>query len=62
MGPANWLQPVVFPAKYCCSVFLKKNGSLGEIYSVLVVDVLLVDMFMTLGRDVYGDYELGFCG
>ena len=62
MGPANWLQHVVFPPKYCCSVFLKKNGSLGEFYSVLVVDILLVDMFMIVGKAVYGDYELGFCG
>ena len=28
----------VFVVKYCCSVFLRKNGSLGEFYRLLVVD------------------------
>ena len=28
----------VFPAKHCYSVFLRKNGNLGEFDSFLVVD------------------------
>ena len=38
MDLANWLLSVVFVAKYCCSVFLRKNVSLGELYCHLVVD------------------------
>ena len=38
MDLANWLQSAVFVAKYCRSMFLQKNGSLGERYRHLVVD------------------------
>ena len=38
MGLAIWLKSLVFAAKYCCSVSLRKNGSLGKFYSLLVVD------------------------
>ena len=38
MGLASLLKSLLFAAKYCCSVFLRKNGSLDEFYSLLVVD------------------------
>ena len=38
MGLANWLQLLVFAAKYCCSVFLQKTGSLGKFCCLLVLD------------------------
>ena len=31
MGLANWLKFPVLAAKYPCGVFLRKNGSLGEL-------------------------------
>ena len=37
MGIENLLQSVVSAAEYCGSVFLRKSGSLGKFYSLLVV-------------------------
>ena len=39
--------PLDFAAKYCCSVVLHKNGSLGHFYSLLVVD-WFCSMFTTV--------------
>ena len=38
MGLVNWLQSLVSAAKYYLIVFLRKDGSLGEFYSLLVLD------------------------
>ena len=44
MGLANWLQSLVLP-QYCCSVYFRKNGSLGDFYSLLVVDWSVTQVF-----------------
>ena len=58
----NWLSSLVFVAKYCRSEFLWKNGSLGDFYSLLVVDWVCY-RFVTVKGIAYGAvYSLGFCG
>ena len=62
MGFANWLQPLVVDAKYCCSVFLRKSVSLREFYNLLMVGWVCC-RFVTVKGVEYGEgYGLGFCG
>ena len=62
MGLANCLQPLVFVAKYCYSMFLRKNDRLDEFYGLLVVDWSVCYRFVTVnGSAQGGDYGLGFC-
>ena len=47
-----------FVLKYCCSVFLQKNGSLGEFHSLLLVHWVCY-RFVTVTEIAYGeDYGL----
>ena len=57
MGLANWLQSIVFAAKYCCNTFLEKNSSLGTFYSLLVID-LVCYKFMT-ARGLHMEERMG---
>ena len=60
MGLTNWLQFLVFAAKYHVSVFLIKNSSLGEFYSLFVVDWVCY-MFVFVKGIGHGEvYGLGF--
>ena len=52
---------LVFAAKYCYSLFLQKNDSLGAFYSVLVIDWDYYS-FLNVKRVAYEeDYGLEFC-
>ena len=43
-------------AKYCCSVFLRKNYSLGEICSLLMVDWVCYRL-ATVKEVAYGEFS-----
>ena len=52
------IAPLAFAARYCCSVFLRKNGRLGEFYRLLMADWVCY-RFLTVKGVAYGeDYEL----
>ena len=62
MGHTNWLLPLVFTEKYFCSVFLWKNGSLGDFYSLLVLDWSCCRLETVKGIAYGEDHGLELCG
>ena len=67
MGLANWLKSPVLAAKYPCGVFLRKNGSLGELghqgfITLLVVACICYRVVVVRGVAHGEDYGLEFCG
>ena len=61
MGLANWSQSLAVTAKYCCSLFLRKNASLGEFHNLLVIGWVCCRLAAVKGITYGEDYGLGFC-
>ena len=66
-GHTNKLKSPVSAAKYLLGVFLRKNGSLGELGHQIFLTLLVVDqvcyIFVTLRKNAFGeDHVLKFRG